>query len=155
MAQNLVINGVTYNGVESLEMTNDSGEKVRYSEGGTEATPWLLGRAEDITPQQVVDALTNERDVMLCYAHPQFGDIWFTAFNFSEARNALFSSGLVNIDNVWTAFQLEGRLEESYWRSHTVPIALKEDIPTVPGTDELVAAVVAALPKYNGEVADA
>lgn len=35
MAQNLVINGITYNGVESLEMTNENGEKVRYTEGGT------------------------------------------------------------------------------------------------------------------------
>lgn len=34
MAQNLVINGVTYNGVESLLMTNEDGEKVVYSEGG-------------------------------------------------------------------------------------------------------------------------
>lgn len=34
MAQNLVINGVTYNGVESLEMTNEIGEKVLYTEGG-------------------------------------------------------------------------------------------------------------------------
>lgn len=34
MAQNLVINGVTYNGVESLEMINDAGEKVLYAEGG-------------------------------------------------------------------------------------------------------------------------
>lgn len=35
MAQNLVINGITYNGVQSLEMTNDSGEKVLYTEGGS------------------------------------------------------------------------------------------------------------------------
>ncbi len=35
MAQNLVINGITYNGVESLEMTNDNGEKVLYTEGGS------------------------------------------------------------------------------------------------------------------------
>jgi hypothetical protein len=30
MAQNLTINGVTYNGVESIEMTNAAGEKVRF-----------------------------------------------------------------------------------------------------------------------------
>lgn len=35
MAQNLVINGITYNGVESLEMVNAAGEKVTYTEGGT------------------------------------------------------------------------------------------------------------------------
>lgn len=39
MAQNLVINGVTYNGVESLEMTNDAGEKVLYAEGGGGGEP--------------------------------------------------------------------------------------------------------------------
>lgn len=32
MAQNLVIGGVTYNGVESMEMTNSSGEKIVYVE---------------------------------------------------------------------------------------------------------------------------
>ncbi len=37
MAQNLVINGVTYNGVNSLEMVNADGEKVIYTEGGGEA----------------------------------------------------------------------------------------------------------------------
>ena len=34
MARNLVVNGVTYNGVESLEMTDENGEKVLYTEGG-------------------------------------------------------------------------------------------------------------------------
>lgn len=34
MAHNLVINGITYPGVESLEMTTDGGEKVLYTEGG-------------------------------------------------------------------------------------------------------------------------
>ena len=120
-----------------------------------ESVPWLKGSTEDITPLQVVNAVTDERGVLICYTHPQLGNVWFTSFNISEARNAVFSTGIVNIDNVWTAFQLEGRFEESYWRSHTVPIALKEDIPVVPGTEELVAAVIAALPKYNGEVADA
>lgn len=38
MAQNLVIDGVTYNGVESLELTNAAGEKVTYTEGGTGGT---------------------------------------------------------------------------------------------------------------------
>lgn len=35
MAHNLVINGITYPAVESLEMTTDSGEKVLYTPGGT------------------------------------------------------------------------------------------------------------------------
>lgn len=34
MARNLIVNGVTYNGVEALEMTDANGEKVLYSEGG-------------------------------------------------------------------------------------------------------------------------
>lgn len=33
MARNLVVNGVTYNNVESLEMTDENGEKVLYTEG--------------------------------------------------------------------------------------------------------------------------
>lgn len=32
MAQNLVINGVTYNGVESISMTTADGNKVTYTE---------------------------------------------------------------------------------------------------------------------------
>ena len=122
---------------------------------GAVAMPWLKGSTEDITPLQVVNAITDERGVLICYTHPQLGNVWFTSFNISEERNAVFSTGIVNIDNVWTVFQLEGRVESGVWKSYTVPIALKTDIPTVPGTDELVAAVIAALPKYNGEVADA
>lgn len=34
MSQNLMINGVIYNGVNSLEMVNADGEKVIYTEGG-------------------------------------------------------------------------------------------------------------------------
>lgn len=34
MARNLVVNGVTYHNVEALEMTNENGEKVLYTEGG-------------------------------------------------------------------------------------------------------------------------
>lgn len=123
--------------------------------GGAAAVPWLKGSTEDITPLQVVNAITDERGVLLCYTHPQLGNIWFTAFNMSEERNAVFSTGIVNIDNVWTAFQLQGFLESNAWNSHTAPVATAADIPTVPGTDELVTAVIAALPKYNGEVADA
>lgn len=43
MAQSLVINGITYNGVQSLEMVNTAGEKVLYVEsssgGGVEPNP--------------------------------------------------------------------------------------------------------------------
>ena len=35
MAQNLLVNGIVYNGVTAIEMTNESGEKVQYTEGGT------------------------------------------------------------------------------------------------------------------------
>ena len=35
MSQNIVINGVTYNGINSLKMTNENGEQVVYSEGGS------------------------------------------------------------------------------------------------------------------------
>lgn len=35
MARNLIVNGVTYNDVEALEMTDEDGEKVLYTEGGT------------------------------------------------------------------------------------------------------------------------
>lgn len=30
MAENLVVNGVTYNGVDSISMTNENGEKVQF-----------------------------------------------------------------------------------------------------------------------------
>lgn len=34
MAQNLLVNGIVYNGVTAIEMTNSNGERVRYTEGG-------------------------------------------------------------------------------------------------------------------------
>lgn len=39
MAQNLIINGVTYNSVDSVELTNTQGEKVMYREGGGGVVP--------------------------------------------------------------------------------------------------------------------
>ena len=122
---------------------------------GGSVVPWLKGYTDEITPQQVADALTEDRDVLLGYTHPQYGTIWFTSFNMSVERETVFTSGVVNIDNVWTVFQLDGRVGESSWRSYIVPLATQEDVPTVPTTEELVAAVIAALPKYGGEVADA
>ena len=39
MAQNLLVNGIVYNGVTAIEMTNDRGEKVQYTEGGSGGEP--------------------------------------------------------------------------------------------------------------------
>ena len=67
MAQNLIINGITYNGVESLEMTNESGEKVLYTEGGAggsvdpdprdlyQRVEWIESAEEGTYPYMITD----------------------------------------------------------------------------------------------------
>ena len=53
MAQNLVINGVTYNGVESISMTNKSGGKVEYI-AAADIPRWFTKKRQAIQPAAFV-----------------------------------------------------------------------------------------------------
>ena len=60
MAQNLVINGVTYNNVNSLELTNDLGEKIKYSEGGGGEVVEIVLQDKTVTPLKTVQSVTAD-----------------------------------------------------------------------------------------------
>lgn len=85
MAQNLVINGVIYNGVESLEMTNENGEKVLYKEGGGSTEPdyrdlyqrveYITAAEEETYPYIITDFIAdNESGVEIIASFPTLVD---------------------------------------------------------------------------------
>lgn len=84
MSQNLVVDGVTYNGVDSLAMTNEAGKKVIYVEKvncGTGVPVAQIGEREFYT---VEDALAG--------AAP--GDIVKLAADSAEAVNIIVPEGV-------------------------------------------------------------
>lgn len=64
MAQNLVVNGTTYNGVDSLSMTNKNGEKVIYVEkvnvGGDTPVAKIGDREFYTVEEALVEAVSGE-----------------------------------------------------------------------------------------------
>lgn len=83
MAQDLIIDGITYNGVESLELTNTAGEKVRYTEGGVEPDPrdqyqrveYITSAEEGTYPYIITDfCADNESGVEIIAAFPTLVD---------------------------------------------------------------------------------
>lgn len=122
-----------------------------------ESVPWLKGSTDDITPQQVADALGADRNVIIYHINEgeEIAAAAFTSFN--VFREVLAASAMVYdaSGEGWGVINLIGDTSTNEWTLNVVALATQDDIPTVPGTDELVAAVIAALPKYTGEVADA
>lgn len=80
MPQNLVINGITYNGVQSLEMTNDSGEKVLYTEGGSSS-----GVDEGTNAEWFADLITDSARTVEVYNDKFEGTL--SAYAFYERSN--------------------------------------------------------------------
>lgn len=125
--------------------------------GGAVTVPWLRGSVNDITPQQVADALNTDRNVIIYHTNEgeESATAAFTSFN--VFREVLAASAMVYDagGEGWGVINLIGDTSTNEWTLNVAALATQDDIPTVPGTDELVTAVIAALPKYNGEVADA
>lgn len=59
MAQNIVINGTTYNGVDSVELTNTAGEKIKYIESPYPATGSTVAKIGTTEYTTVAEALAN------------------------------------------------------------------------------------------------
>lgn len=56
MAQNLVINGITYNGVDSLTIPNSSGGDVEYKDASNYET-WVLEFEDGATVEKAVNVV--------------------------------------------------------------------------------------------------
>lgn len=72
MSQNLVINGVTYNGVESLSMVNTAGAIVKYTEALTIPSHWQTYLEEKIETIQSLQAGGPDRFSFLVIADPHY-----------------------------------------------------------------------------------
>lgn len=59
MAQNIVINGTTYNGVDSVELTNTAREKIKYIESPYPATGNTVAKIGSTEYTTVAEALAN------------------------------------------------------------------------------------------------
>lgn len=72
MSQDLVINGVTYNGVESLSMVNTAGAIVKYTEALVIPSHWQTYLEEKIETIQALQAGGPDRFSFLVIADPHY-----------------------------------------------------------------------------------
>ena len=81
---------------------------------GAKALSPLGGTTNEITPMQVLDAMTEGRNVLLSYNHSEFGTIIFTSFALAAERGIILASAVVVLDDKVVLAQLTST-EDNGW----------------------------------------
>ena len=148
MAENVVINDTTYNGVDTLALVRADGsvatfypDAVRYNEqtlteeqkaqardniGIKEA---LIAVTDDITPAQVAEAVTNGRNVILTHIDGTYGSLCFNNFIYVPALGAVISSAIVFFAGDYLVVELVGSTQDGRWAALSKEVATVDDIP--------------------------
>lgn len=88
----------------------------------------LIGTTEEITPAQVLEALTQGRMVVIAHTDERLGTIAFNGFYATEG--VVLASGLLPMDEGANAVTLIGAVESAEWFLGVGTLPSKEDIPT-------------------------
>lgn len=121
----------------------------------------LIGSTDDITPEQVSEALREGRNITVSYTDPIFGIIYFTNFTEVPALNAVASSGVQEYDGdngiSVMRFSLVGTAEGETWNFTYGALANYDDIPTkisqlVNDSGFITSAPVTSVNNQTGEV---
>lgn len=89
----------------------------------------LLGSADDITPQQVLDALNEGRNIVFIYTDATYGAVYFTGFLYVPALDVVASSGVQPFGSMTMRFALIGDIGSGNWIFDYDTIAAASDIP--------------------------
>jgi hypothetical protein len=120
---------------KTSQLTNDSGfvtEEDLHAES-------LVGTTADITPSQVIEAITNGRDLMIIYTDKTFGVFGFTAFDAQVSLNLVYSSAILTYNGMYAVVELIGDLNANTWQFTVQQIPIMSDIPAplIGTTDEV------------------
>lgn len=88
------------------------------------------GETSTITPQQVMNAVAEGRDVVIGHTHSKFGMLIFTSFIIASSLNAVVSSGTFALGGDVAVCQLYGDLTSNTWTCTVHEVAQSSDIPT-------------------------
>lgn len=108
------------------DLTADQQTQVRNNIGV--ALP--SGETSTITPQQVMNAVAEGRDVVIGHTHAKFGMLIFTSFIIASSLNAIVSSGTFALGGDVAVCQLYGDLSSNTWTCTVHEVAQLSDIPT-------------------------
>ena len=72
--------------------------------------PLLEGTTDELTPQEVLLAVTSGRPVAIRRTDTTFGELTFTYFN--VAGNVIVSNAIVNVGGAWIVYVLSGDAQQ-------------------------------------------
>lgn len=111
---------------KTSQLTNDSGF-VTKEDLHAES---LVGTTADITPSQVIEAITNGRDLMIIYTDKSFGMFYFTSFDINASLGLVFSSAILQYSGMYAVVELIGNTTANTWQFVMQQIPIMSDIPT-------------------------
>lgn len=139
------VKGIDYfDGVDGKDGANGADGKTAYQyaqEGGytgneTEfaeklAVEPLIGTTEEITPEQVKEALEAGRSITLTHTHESYGTFEFNSFAYAQSFNEVYSSTIVNYSGFdRLCIIVRGFVKNESWQVLGNIFANKQDIPT-------------------------
>ena len=77
---------------------------------------YLIGSTDQITPTEVArDFIFNGKQTIIKYAHPLFGELYFTSFTYGASLETIVASGSMDLNGTYGAFSLSGNLNTNQW----------------------------------------
>ena len=126
--------------LESLKGTDGKSAYQYAMEGGYTGTEaefvekmaqeQLAGRANEITPTQVYEAVSTGIPVKIQYPSDKYGLLSFTTFNIAESLNMIVSQTITYANGVYILAELFGDKSNNGWGFHDTTLAEKTDIPS-------------------------
>lgn len=99
----------------------------------------LVGSTSEITPAQVVDAISDRRNVSIYHIDSTFGAFYFTSFDYNSSSGWVFSSCIMGDGNMTAVVNLIGITDTDQWQFTVQQIPIMSDIPAplIGTTDEV------------------
>lgn len=92
----------------------------------------LVGTYAEITPTEVLEAISQGRAVTVIYADPTYGVIVFTGFTALPEFKVIVSSDIAIYYNQYINVELIGNIDSNMWSLLGEPMAKVSDIPEIP-----------------------
>lgn len=119
------------NGKSAYEYAQDGGYTGTEADFAEKlAQEPLVGTTADITPSQVIEAITNGRDLIIIYTDKSFGMFYFTSFDINASLGFVFSSAILVYNGMYAVVELIGNTTANTWQFVVQQIPIMSDIPT-------------------------
>lgn len=91
----------------------------------------LIGTTMEITPSQVLEAITTGRDVLISHSESAWGgEMKFSSFSHAVAFDVVLASGIFMYASEFYIAELYGDYTNGIWNTATTKLARYTDVPT-------------------------